>query len=214
METPLATQSAPPPEQKAQSKILTQYYGASVLFLIAIFLVVSFGFLRPMIEDIKQANAETESVLQTAQNERAYLSSLDASIGAAQSIPAITLKQVTDALPDAVDTPSLLVQFDAAAARNAVKVQAVNVSEQKAAPNATVQARTGTAGQVLPVDITLTLSAKNYFDVKRFLADVETSLRVMDVVGISTGGATVDGQEFSFTVQVRAYTFSHPAQAH
>lgn len=209
MDMPQATPAqAPVPEQKAPSKILTQYYGATVLFLMAIFLVVSFGFLKPMIEEIKQANAETESTLQTAQNERTYLGSLDASIGAAQSIPAITLKQVTEALPDAVDTPSLLVQFDAAAARNAVKVQAVNLSEQKTAPNAATQAKPGT-GQVTPVDITLTLSAKNYFDVKRFLADVETSLRIMDVVGISTGGATVDGQEFAFTVQVRAYTFSH-----
>lgn len=206
METP-GTLKPAPEQPKAQAKILTQYYGATVLFLITLFLLVSFGFLRPMIQDIKQANAETESILQTTQNEQAYLSSLDASIGAAQSIPENTLKQVTDALPNETDTPSLLVQFDAAAARNAVKIQAVNLAEPKA-PTPNVAVKPGTS-QVTPVDITLTLAAKNYFDVKRFLTDLETSLRLMDVVGISTGGAVVDGQEFAFTVQVKTYIFTH-----
>lgn len=203
----MAAKTPQPEKPKAQAKLLTQYYGVTVLFLIALFLLVSFGFLRPMIQDTKQANAETESILQQAQNERAYLASLDASIGAAQSIPSLVLKQVTEALPNETDTPSLLIQLDAAASRNAVKIQGVTFNEPKAAPTA---ANKPVTTQVLPVDITLTLAARNYFDVKRFLTDLETSLRLMDVVGISTGGSVVDGQEFSFTVQVKTYTFSNP----
>ncbi|MCC7357433.1 type 4a pilus biogenesis protein PilO [Candidatus Uhrbacteria bacterium] len=199
-------QSKTEEKPKVQTKILTQYYGATVLFLITLFLLVSFGFLRPIIDETKQTNAETKGILENIKNENTYLSSLDASIGAAQSIPSLVLKQVTEALPNEADTPSLLIQLDAAANRNAVKIQGVTFNEPKAVTNPTNKTA---VTQVVPVDITLTLAARNYFDVKRFLTDLETSLRLMDVVGISTGGAVVDGQEFSFTVQVKTYTFNN-----
>ncbi len=199
-----------PEKEIKHSKIWNEYYAGAILSLIAIFLIVSFGFLKPIIQDIKQANAETKSVLEAKSNEQVYLTSLDNSIGAAQSIPKHILDKVTDALPSEADTPSLLVQLDAAATRHGVRIQSVSFNEPKPTAPAAGQGARPAGPQVLPLDITLSLTAKNYFDIKRFLTDLETSLRLMDVVGISTGGVTAETQEFNFSVQIKTYAFGTP----
>jgi Tfp pilus assembly protein PilO len=194
------------PEAKAPSRLFTDYYGSAVLTLFALFLVVAFGFLRPVIDDIKQVNAESSSLLQNAENERAYLKSLENSIAAAQGIPASVLEQVTQALPNETNVPSLLVHFGSAATRNGVRLNSLAITEPKmTAPAGAKEVQP----QAFPIDINLSVSAKNYFDVKRFLMDLETSLRLMDVVAITSGNAA-DGADLSYAIQLKTYQFGVP----
>ncbi len=192
-----------------RSRLFTEYYGSMVFVMFAFFLVISFGFLKPIIDHVKDANAQTTTSLTTADNERAFLASLDRSISAAKSIPPLVLDQVVEALPNDPNTPSLLVQFDAAAVRNNVRIISVSINEPKLVIP-TTQKTTGP--QVFPMDINLSIAAKNYFDMKRFLGDLETSLRVMDPAAISTGGI-VEGGDITFTLQLKTYVFAQPVSA-
>lgn len=197
----------PQPEKSASpSKFFTEYYGASFLLLIVVFVAVALFFLRPIIDDIKRINAETLAELTTVQNERMYLESLNTSIGAAQNISPDVLDRVTQALPTEANVPSLLVQFGSAAYANGIKIESLSFSENKAPPKAAPGTQ---SAPILPVDVTLLIKASNYFDIKRFLSDLETSLRIIDVQGMATGG----GKELSFNLQLRTYVFGEPTKA-
>ncbi len=185
------------------SRFYTEYYGAAFLFLIALFVLGAFFVVKPEIDRIKQSNADTQALIQQADAERTYLASLDKSVSAAQVISPTVLAQVDRALPNDVDVPGLLVQIGSAAANTAVRVTAVAFSPPK--PEAPQPGRPATA-KAVPVDINLSLNANAYFDVKRFLASLESSLRLMDVIAMTTSGGGA-GQEMQFSLQLRTYIF-------
>jgi len=189
------------------SRFFTEYYGSAFLFLIALFVVAALFVLRPLIDQIKQTNAATQAEIIMTKSEQGYLDSLENSIAAAQTISPDVLARVSQALPDRANVPALLVQFGSAAYANSISIDNLAFNESKAPAKSA--SGTGAAASVLPVDVSLSIRARSYFDVKRFLADVETSLRIMDVTGMSSGGG--EG-EVSYNLQLRTYVFGAPTK--
>lgn len=184
---------------KGPSRFFTEYYAAAFLFLVTAFIGAAFVVLWPSLSQIKETNAQTESQLALIAQERSYVDSLDQSIAAVQSIPAASLEQVSKALPADPQVPSLLVQFGSAADRNRIQIGSIDFSQP-----VTAAQKSGSATNVVPMDINLTLQARSYFDVKRFLTDIESSLRLLDVVGIS---ASQSATQVTYSLQLRTYTF-------
>ena len=202
---PLIPPNAQKPERPAKgpSKFFTEYYSSVIFVLIAAFMAGAFFLLQPLIVGIKETNAATQSELRHAEALRNYLSSLNQSVAAAQAIPSDMLDRVNEALPDDAGTPSLLMQFSNAAARNNVQIGSIGFATEQ---RTTTPGRVATSTQnILPVTIDISLKGRNYVDVKRFLADVETSLRLMDVTSLS---AAPSGKGLSsYTIQIRSYVF-------
>ena len=186
------------PKPRPPSRLFTEYYASAFLFLLAAFILLAFFVLRPLILRIRETNAQTQARIEQASTERRYLASIEQSVAAAQSIPPETLDDVQRALPNEQDIPSLLVQFGSAAESNHLRIDSINFSDVRGA------VKTATTSAASPLDVSLTLHARTYFDVKRFLSEVESSLRIMDVTTISSSGATGD---LSYTLQLRTYTF-------
>lgn len=193
-------------EKTFGTRFFTEYYVVSFLFLIVAFIGGAFLVLRPLIETIKETNAQTESELLTIQQERTYFASLEQSVAAAQSIPSTTLDQVNRALPRDTRMPELLVQFGAAAARNQLRIDSISFNATHSS-SASTNAKTSSSNLIAPLDVTLAIHAHNYFDMKRFLSDVETSLRLIDVIGMTTSGS---GTDLTYTLQLRTYSFNAP----
>ncbi len=197
-----------PPTLSAGVRFFSEYYAVSFLFIIVAFIGGAFLVLRPMIETIKETNAQTTSRLLTIDQERVYVASLDQSVAAAQSIPSATLDQVNRALPHDPRTPELLVQFGAAAARNQLRIDSIGFNVTRSS-SAGAESKTSVTNLIAPLDITLAIHAHNYFDMKRFLTDIETSLRLIDVTGMTTSGV---GTDLTYTLQLRTYSFVPPAR--
>jgi Tfp pilus assembly protein PilO len=191
------------PKERHSSRLFTEYYASAFLFLLAAFVLVAFFVLRPLILRIREINSLTQSRIDRISSERGYLSSLEQSVAAAQTIPPTTLDDVQRALPNDQNIPSLLVQFGSAAVNNNLRIDSISFSDTRLA------AKSATTSLVIPLDVGLTIHARTYFDVKRFLSEVETSLRIMDVITISSSGA---GGELSYTLQLRTYTFKSSAR--
>lgn len=198
-------------KEKTPSKLFTAYYPAMMLLLIAAFVTAAYFVIRPTIFRIKETNAQTDFQLLRLADQRKYLQSLEQSVSAAQSIDQASLAKVSSALPDEGDAPALLMQLSAAAARNGIQIQSVQIGDAKAPPAVPgVKAATTTAA-VLPADIALALRAGSYANVKRYLADVEQSLRLMDVAGMTLGSVGEKG-DMTYQVQLRTYQFRSAAQ--
>ncbi len=193
--------------EKAPSLFFTEYYGAVMLLMIGGFVATAFFLIRPQILQIKETNAKADSELQRLAHERQYLGSLEQSVSAAQAIDTVSLKNVSSALPDQADTPALLMQFSAAATRNGVQIQNVSFGDVKVpVVQAGVKSASSTTNIAVPLDIVLSLRASSYFSLKRFLADVESSLRLMDVTGITLSAPDQSGA-MNYQLQVRTYVF-------
>lgn len=192
---------------KKSSRFFTEYYGVAFLFLIAAFVVTAVFVHRPLITQIKMINAETQGKLAEAQAERSYLSSVEASVAAAQSIPPGVLKDVDQALPTSQNLPSLLVQFGSAALSNNVRIDTISFSESVASNGLEAGLP---SGMIAPLDVSLSVRAASYFEMKRFLADIESSLRIMDILSMTSSGSE-EGGESSYSIQLRTYSYIPPA---
>lgn len=191
-------------QAKGPSKIFTDYYAVIYLFMIAAFAAAAIFIHRPMIQEIKRLNSETQNRLSTTESERTYLKSVEGSVAAAQSIPAEIQQQVSEALPQEQNIPSLLVQFGAAALANSVSIDTIAFIEPKGAAG-----QVPLQGMVVPMDVSLSVRAPSYFEMRRFLGAIENSLRLMDVQSITLSSS--DKAETSFSILLRVYTYQPPA---
>ena len=192
------------PRTQGPSKIWTDYYGSVCLLLFILFIGAAFVWIKPGILHINEVNATIESRLQSLEGERGYANSLDQSIEAANSISAEILGQVQEALPTNSRTPTVLVQFQHAAEKNGVRLDNVVFDEGRVI-TASPTEKSVLPASVQPLEGTMNVHARNYFDVKKFLADVETSLRLIDVTGITAGG---EGTDLTYAISFRLYTFT------
>lgn len=190
---------------KAPSKMYTEYYGTVFFALIAAFIGVAGFVLKPMLDDIKQTNAQTTASIQTLDGERRYLASLEQSIAAAKAISPDILKRVDRAMPRGSELPELLVTFSSLAERDNVRI--ANVAFAEPSGSALKNAGAIRAATSTQLQATLSVSAKGYPDIKRFIQDIERSLRLMDVVGMTASSR--DGQA-SYVIQVNTYAYSMP----
>ena len=190
-----------PKAQKPPSKLLTDYYGVLFLLMVLIFVSAAFIVLKPKLDDLKATNAETTARLEELNRDSAYLSSLDQSIAAAQTIPAETLAKVDRALPREQQIPELLVLFGDTADRDGVKITNVSFSDPSLG-----HAATSTVSELI---VNMTVTAENYPQIKKYIRDLEVSLRLLDIVGINV---STQGTQSAYALQLKTYTYSPPAK--
>jgi len=190
------------PKVKRPSRLLARNYGTLFFLMILAFIGVAAFVLKPMLDGVKETNAQVTGDIGTLQADRSYLDSLDTSVAAAQNIPSTVLDQVDRALPTEAKIPELLVLFGDTGDRDGVEVNNVSFSEETASQK--ILHATSTVSEV---GVSLSVTAPNYYQIKRFLSDLEASLRILDVTGINVAAR---GGEASYAIQLKTYVYSPP----
>lgn len=188
------------------SRLFTEYYGSLCLGLMLLFGAGVGLVLKPKFDVLRQVNAEIGNQAQIFEGEQRYLTSLETSIAAAESIAPGVLADVDQALPREARIPELLVLLDRASQQNQVRMLNVSFAET-ASGQAATRATTSTMSEL---GVTLTVQAPDYLKLKRFLRDLERSLRLIDVTGIHVA---IGGAETSYALQLKAYTYSPPPRS-
>lgn len=186
------------PAPKQPSRILTEYYGAVFFFMVLIFILTAFVVLKPMLDQVKATNAQVVSMLTALDQETVYAGSLDQSIAAAQTIPSDVLDRVDRALPRRQGIPELLVLFEKTAERDGVSISNISFSDPARG------AATTTVAELL---VNMTVTAENYPRIKKFIRDLEVSLRLLDIVGINV---STQGEVSAYALQLKTYTYQSP----
>ncbi|MFZ6015975.1 MAG: type 4a pilus biogenesis protein PilO [Patescibacteria group bacterium] len=184
---------------KRPSKIFTEYYGSLILLLLALLVGAGFFVIKPQIDEYKDMRAYTESLRQETNNENTYLAGLKRSVAAAQTIAPGVLEKVDKALPHHFRIPEMLVHMGNAA--NAANVEIGSISFD--APSGVI------SKGLQEVNVTMTLKADGYTSLKKFLHELEVSLRIIDVQTITVSGFGTDSA--SFSLQMTAYYYADPA---
>ncbi len=185
----------------SSSRLLTEYYGALFFLMVLAFLLIAVFFLKPMLEQVKATNANIAATLQMLDVEKKYVLSLDQSVVAAQSISSKVLTNIDRALPRTDDVPQLLVLFDEAAARNHLRISSISFSDD----TASVAQRLATSS-IAETTIQVSIAGGDYARTKKFIRDIESSLRLLDITGITVSSQGVDAV---YALQIKTYSY-HP----
>jgi hypothetical protein len=188
--SPNGKEEAMPLPKKKPMRLFTEYYGVLFLAIIALFILAGFLLFQPLILDFKTMNADASAAVVTLKDERDYLDSLTKSIAAAKTIPPETIAQVNEAMPRTVDIPKLLETMAVISESSKVKLTNISFAAPKGTESTPAEAHTISAS---PIDINLTLSAKDYATTRNFLKKLERNLRIMDVQSINVSGEESTG---------------------
>jgi Tfp pilus assembly protein PilO len=96
-------------------------------------------------------------------------------------------------LPDNQDLPDLYVQIENIVKQNNLELQSINIAEAAPDPDQP-------AAEIEKLTINLTIGQADYFQLKNLLADLESSLRLIDVTSIS-----YSNQNNSFSLVLTTY---------
>lgn len=182
------------PTQQPSSRLLTDYYGVLFFSMVLVFVLSAVIVLKPMLDEVKATNASVRSTLAALDDETAYANSLETSIAAAQVISPEVLEKVDRALPRGQEIPGLLVLFERVSSRDDVQISNVSFSEPTNPATTTVS----------ELSINMTVTAADYPHMKKFIRDLEASLRLLDVVGITVA---TQGESSAYALQLKTYVY-------
>lgn len=114
------------------------------------------------------------------------------------------LDRLQKLLPDHIDNVRLVLDLDTLASRHGLALQNVVVS----APETTISSNVQTIGGKAYDSVTLRFAtAGTYENFVAFMTDLETSLRIVDVVSLKMQGdqATTGVPTYRFDIQLRTY---------
>jgi hypothetical protein len=117
------------------------------------------------------------------------------------TIPKVQLENLTKILPDNVNVVELALNLDTIASKYGISIKNVKTVDDKADTSATA-VKTVTASGLQKVRITFNFTT-TYANYRKFLADLEQSLRIIEVRNVSF--TTADNGTNDFQMQIETY---------
>lgn len=165
-------------------------------------LVLFFGYTDGAYSRIRALDAEDSQYDQALDKSKELQGIRDTLLSKYNTFSSVNLARLAKLLPDTVDNVRLALDIDNIAAKYGARIRNVTVqSEEKneAQDRITIDADQSPYGSVL---LTFTV-VMPYGDFVSFLRDLESSLRLVDIVNLSF--ASTKGDLYDFTVGIRTY---------
>ena len=112
-------------------------------------------------------------------------------------------------LPDHVDNVRLILDIDSLAGKHGMTLQNVAVSSAQSTQSEQTAVGSISSSKQKYDSLTLKFATQGTYDTfRRFLADLEASLRIVDLVSLSiarTGESATGGQLYTYNITLRTY---------
>ncbi len=172
---------------------------APILF-IAVAGGIFFWYINPTYLQLKDTLAQESQYDQALSRSRELQDTRDQLVSRYNTFSQSDLDRLQKLLPDHVDNVRLILDLDAMASRYGMRVRNVTVeSDQSRASQGKIGAGPGAYESVI---LSFTVSG-SYDTFRSYLADLEKSLRLVDVVGLTF--TANDTGIFDFTFHVKTY---------
>lgn len=163
---------------------------------------IFFGFIDPAYSRVQALRAEESQFDQALTRSKELQQVRDQLLSRYNLISQSNIDRLEKLLPDNVDNVRLILDIDSIAARYGMRTR--NVQLQSADTRST-------RGQVGQDDsayqsVILTFSVTGSYEVFRsFVEDLERSLRLVDVVGMSFSSTGATGDTYDYSVSIKTY---------
>ena len=172
---------------------------APILFL-AIALTLFFGFIDPTYTKVKALRAQEAQYNQALDRSKELQQIRDQLLSKYNTFSSSDLDRVEKLVPDHIDNVRLILDLDAIAAKYGMRVRDVQIEADEERQS---------SGQLGPDEgtyesVVLSFSVSGTYDTFRtYLADLERSLRIVDVVGLSF--SSNETGIYDFTIHIKTY---------
>ncbi|MBI2888600.1 MAG: type 4a pilus biogenesis protein PilO [Parcubacteria group bacterium] len=164
--------------------------------LIAVSAAVFFLFTDPIYQETKALKQQISVLDETFSNSRRIQEVRDTLFGKFNAIPEADLARLEKILPNNVDNVKLILELDRIASQRGMDIKRIDV--QEAAGEAGGLGPSGLGYGELDIGLTLTGS---YAAFRGFLADLEQSLRLVDITELNFRAAGFDFDQYNVTVR-------------
>ena len=169
----------------------------TIFILLAIPVGLFFVFIDPVYKEIQAIRIQTVELEETFSNSQKVQEVRDALFSKFNAIPQKDLDRLEKLLPSNTDNVKLILELDAIASRNGMDIKSINVSgvlggsEGGLGPSGKPYGSSG-------IGLVLTGSYKSF---KGFIADLERSLRLADIVSLSFRATGEDFDQYNVALQ-------------
>lgn len=170
-------------------------------------IVLGAFYLRPQWQEFANLRIETEDLASVSSELDELIANRDTLIQTINSVSKDDLTRVNSALPQGVKSAEFLIMLEALANRNRVTLKQIDISS--ASVNKSGQPRPGGAiaapakGTIQEFPISLSVSG-SYEAFKEFLRDLESNLRLVDILEITFNSSGRAGN-LDFSLRGKTY---------
>lgn len=169
----------------------------TILILISVGLF--FGYIDPTYQGIKKLRVK-ESTLNKALNQSKDLQKVrDSLLSRYNTFSQQDINRLTKLLPDHVDNVRLILDIDSIASKYNMRTRNVTVSDVSS-ENVNVIGSNQSAVDSVILSFSVAATYDNFI---RFIKDLESSLRIVDLVGLSF--SSTEGDAFNFNISIKTY---------
>lgn len=181
-----------------------------ILFVASIGLFL--GFTNPIFKTTKELKAEVATYTEALANSKQLEERRDELVAKYNEFAPSDVERLRKLLPDNVDNIRLILEIDYIASRYGMSVTnvAFDVDNKEAAGAENAIAEGGASLNMTNRDIgTFDLSFStqaSYDNFQKFLADLESSLRIVDIQGITFDSTAGEGKDFyKYNIKIKTY---------
>ena len=171
---------------------------STVVILILIMAGLFFFVIRPQYGEMTTLRAESAQYKYILNNISSLAEKRDSLLVKYNAIPEQEVNRLNRVLPDHIDTVRLAVDLDAIASKYGIALKSIQSVQNKPDESTTiVQEAPVLAHEVATVSFQFVSTYENF---RRFITDIEKSLRIIDIktVTFSTGNSNLYEYEVSF----------------
>jgi len=169
------------------------------IILVIVALGLFFGYIDPTYQNIKKIRAEEKTFNEALNQSRELQEIRDTLLSRYNTFSQQDIDRLGKLLPDHVDNVRLILDIDSIASNYNMRTRNVTVSEAGSEdPNIIGSNQSAVDSVILSFSV-----AATYDNFIRFIKDLESSLRIVDLVGLSF--SATEGDAFNFNISIKTY---------
>jgi len=169
------------------------------ILLIIVAVGVFFSFINPRYEGIKVLQAESAEFDKALERARELQAVRDDLLSRYNTFSTEELEKLDKILPDNVDNVRLILDLDGIASKYDMVIRNVSLSERD-----TVASEVQAGAEIGEIELKFNVKS-SYGDFKRFIRDLEQSLRVVDISKLFFSPSDEDLGIMDFDITIRTY---------
>lgn len=177
------------------------------LLLPVFFLLVSAGlfflYIDNSYQNVKFLQGEQDSFSEALQKSKELQAIRDSLLSKYNTFSSVDLDRLEKMLPDNIDNVRLVLELDSIASKYGSRISSVVIDSE--ATSITEEGAIGPSGEQYETVILSFSMVAAYEDFVRFLKDLESSLRIVDITAINFKSANDFDEIYEYQVSVKTY---------
>jgi len=173
---------------------------STVLILLAV--AAFFTFVDPTYKEIKILSEENSQFDEALNRSKELQAVRDGLLSRYNTFSTESIDRIDKLLPDNVDNVRLILDLDSIASKHGMLIKNVSISDNDSSnENTNIITQDSPIGEI---DLSFKVTSP-YADFKRFISDLEQSLRIVDIKRLSFRPRSESAELFDFDVSIRTY---------